>query len=780
MPPKAGSEKQEACGTLSMPTAFKAGKLCKFCQRIDFLSYFTSNPPKKTQLCTLTHTESCRSCVVCSIFHGLNTPALEGKARGKATIEVQQRVLEREEYLRTTDTAPVYVLSFVVKHAKKEIVWSQGFDLCGGHPEHGVAHPAMNTEWRMVRRALKSLFKADLVAEWLRSDEVQWEDWNLEVTSGASEASEVEQSIESGSSSVLAALISKGQFRVIDVWTGDVIAVRSTLRYLALSYVWGRPQDQKQYLIPSAEKAEDIAWKIDLTALPRTLEDTVLLVRELGEAYIWIDSLCIDQSSTNDKAAIVPAMDGIYSNAYLTIIAANGPNADAGLAGFRTGRSVPDTPIGFEQHGRTLSLIPSRPGYAQILEEATWSSRGWTYQEHVLSSRCIFFTASEVLFAGDAGAHEREAFSLERTLRQSSNSNSNSIRRTGKQLTTRDFLLRRRNHDFDGLSMWMRYKTAVEAFSSRSLTNAGDRFDAFNGVLNYLAAGHRRRDEVRVLSGLMYFSVRDRGDGYILDNFVQALLWRPRPRSCTPHNRIPLNATGTSALPSWSWAGWLVPVDVEDTDTWSGWELRFSEMVPHIVNENNIQCHDSTGEDAARWPFEPEVCKISPLEGLVLHLWVPVLNCVLRRDPNRQREEGFNIYYNYVKWDRHGSHGVSDVDGKTDKSMPPSVTLIRAGQIEIHDGFLPSITSNKRTPETEQGLSSVTGAHDLTAELHVQMLLFCRKKNLMKVSPMIRRARMMLVRSVGGFKERVALSEYCECHELVFNNADDYRHVKLI
>lgn len=116
-----------------------------------------------------------------------------------------------------------------------------------------------------------------------------------------------------------------------------------------------------------------------------------------------------------------------------------------------------------------------------------------------------------------------------------------------------------------------------------------------------------------------------------MDNFTQALLWRARAGVCKPRDRIPLNVTVTSALPSWGWTGWLVPVDIEDTDTISGWHREFPELVPRLLNENNIQCTDSTGEDAARWPFNPEICKLSRFQGVVLHLWMSVSKCVLRR-----------------------------------------------------------------------------------------------------------------------------------------------------
>jgi hypothetical protein len=744
-------------------------KLCKPCHRVNLLSFFTSTPPKKTVLCTLAHAENCQSCAICRIFQYEIIPIPIGKARRKAIIEVQQEVLDDEDYLRTTDVSPVYRICFTVKQVGKDTEWTKEFDICFGHPDPSVAHPAGNTGWRMIRQPVGRCFSTDLALEWLRYDQKDQKDLTPKMNSNTMLDDVVSKGDlrHEGKSFVLSSLIAKGQFRLIDVVTGDVVVIRTAVKYIALSYVWGRFQDQTQYMIPLAERTKDIAWRIDLLVIPRTLEDAVLLVRKLGESYIWIDSLCINQSSAEDKAAIVPAMDGIYGNAHLTIVAAGGASADTGLAGLRIPRLYPEEPIEFEDYGKKLSFVPTRPGFDHLLEQSVWNTRGWTYQEYVLSSRCIFFTASEVLFAGHAGIQQREAFSMERTQRNSSNM---TIRRTGKQLTTRDFLLRSRDHGFGGFSMWERYKPAVETFSSRSLTDAGDRLDAFTGALNYLVPEPNSRDLVRALSGLVYLPVRDRGDRHCMDNFTQALLWRPRARSCAPQDRIPINATKTSALPSWSWTGWLVPIDIEDSDTWSRWNRGFPELVPRLLNENNIQCEDTTGEEAARWPFDPRVCKLSPTQGVILHLWLPVLKCVLRRESNITPIDGFRLYRIHIKEPAYDSDEEGHCGGTND-------TEIYVGQIVLHDDFVPTLADTTTRLETDKHSSGTPSALIQEDKLDVEMLLFCRKP---ADHTSQRRGRLMLVRRFEEHMERVALSHYCECEDQTLSFLYTYQHIKLI
>jgi hypothetical protein len=151
--------------------SLNAKGICKLCQGTDFLAFFTSKPPKTTKLCTLKHAQSCLSCAICRIFHGLNTPELEGRSSSNITIEVQRRTLEGQEYLRTTNIAPVYSLCFVAKTGKNESLFVLSFDLCGGHDDHGLAHPAKNTDWWMVSTPIGPYFDTALVNRWLESNE---------------------------------------------------------------------------------------------------------------------------------------------------------------------------------------------------------------------------------------------------------------------------------------------------------------------------------------------------------------------------------------------------------------------------------------------------------------------------------------------------------------------------------------------------------------------------------------------------------------------------------
>ncbi|MCJ1231587.1 hypothetical protein MMC12_008265 [Toensbergia leucococca] len=104
-------------------------------------------------------------------------------------------------------------------------------------------------------------------------------------------------------------------FRVINCTrTPPVVEERPSMdRYVALSYVWGSSTGD---------------W-------PDTILDAVEVTKQLGEQYLWVDRLCIDQSNLKEKNLLISKMDAIYEGAEFTIIAAAG-DAKSGLPGVTT------------------------------------------------------------------------------------------------------------------------------------------------------------------------------------------------------------------------------------------------------------------------------------------------------------------------------------------------------------------------------------------------------------------------------------------------------------
>jgi hypothetical protein len=173
-------------------------------------------------------------------------------------------------------------------------------------------------------------------------------------------------------------------------------------RYLALSYVWGEAQ-------PHSTTTTNVAAyhdRIDPARLPQTIKDAISTTHAFGFRYLWTDSLCIIQDSADDKARELGKMAGIYTNAFLTIIAASASRVSEGFLGPRREVLPPDVSVPLwvpsknaigtvhlVQLGRLRREIPSDP----------ISSRGWCLQERVLSSRALVYASYSLQYHCHSG-----------------------------------------------------------------------------------------------------------------------------------------------------------------------------------------------------------------------------------------------------------------------------------------------------------------------------------------------------------------------------------------
>ena len=129
-------------------------------------------------------------------------------------------------------------------------------------------------------------------------------------------------------------------FRVIDVGPSDgslpprlvTSDYWMTGRYLTLSHCWGK-------ISPTETTVATLTlWHVALPEkqLSKTFRDQIWLTRQLGERFLWIDSLCIVQDDPKDLEAQIGLMGRIFEQSYCTIAAvdAKGPDgltADRGL-----------------------------------------------------------------------------------------------------------------------------------------------------------------------------------------------------------------------------------------------------------------------------------------------------------------------------------------------------------------------------------------------------------------------------------------------------------------
>jgi hypothetical protein len=90
-----------------------------------------------------------------------------------------------------------------------------------------------------------------------------------------------------------------------------------------------------------------------------------------------------DEESINEQ---ISSMASIYTRSYFTIVAASGPNDDFGLVGVGSPRKL----------SRIMLQFNDSRQYAFDTREwlegtDVWHSRAWTFQERVVSRRCLVF-----------------------------------------------------------------------------------------------------------------------------------------------------------------------------------------------------------------------------------------------------------------------------------------------------------------------------------------------------------------------------------------------------
>ncbi|ETS85852.1 hypothetical protein PFICI_03877 [Pestalotiopsis fici W106-1] len=179
--------------------------------------------------------------------------------------------------------------------------------------------------------------------------------------------------------------------KVIDCDTLTVVEAEPEMIWVALSYVWGRPV----WGHPKPDRHSADPESIPLAQrMSKTVKDAVKVTKSLGYKYLWVDRFCIDQGNWRHKQSQIGQMDAIYRGADLTIIAAAGEDENHGLPGVGdTGRK--------KQHIVELdscTILSTGPDPAVEAQQSCWSSRGWTFQEDLLSRRRLFFTDHQSWF----------------------------------------------------------------------------------------------------------------------------------------------------------------------------------------------------------------------------------------------------------------------------------------------------------------------------------------------------------------------------------------------
>lgn len=312
-------------------------------------------------------------------------------------------------------------------------------------------------------------------------------------------------------------------FRLIDVNNRKLIfnfqpgsKLGGDVKFVALSYVWGKPNTSRTDALLGSNKHELTTDGLGKMSLPKAIEDAITVCQQLDQRFLWVDRLCIQQDDDGpEKRTQINAMGDIYSSADFTIIHASGTSMEDPISGVSTTREV----LQFKTVVCGLELISGYPDIKVTMAQSKWNSRGWTYQEAVLSRRKLFFTSFELWFECN------DSYAPYRREEQCTRRRDDGILSPHEKSQLGQYRLRSFAGSTTQFEDFIRH---IGSYAARSLTYQSDILDAFLGILTTLYEGGRS----------IY--------GLPEADFDRALLWRCENNS--------MKNIDTISIPSWSWA----------------------------------------------------------------------------------------------------------------------------------------------------------------------------------------------------------------------------------
>ncbi|KAF7542018.1 hypothetical protein G7054_g23 [Neopestalotiopsis clavispora] len=214
--------------------------------------------------------------------------------------------------------------------------------------------------------------------------------------------------------------------------------------------------------------------------------DAIVVTRQLGFRYLWIDSLCIIQTSKQDWEQESRRMDSVYGNATVTLSAmASGASTEGILKYIPLEISPPPVSLRVFSESNDTNVIIKRD--EPTAEDLDWldtkgplSSRGWTLQEFVLSPRHLLYGAHQIYWKCAVGYISASGLTNGPRFPQHGYDGIAAI--IHSQFRPGD----EQKHALSSENMLDEYYKMVETFSHRNLTVGSDKLPAFSGLARRL------------------------------------------------------------------------------------------------------------------------------------------------------------------------------------------------------------------------------------------------------------------------------------------------------
>jgi hypothetical protein len=278
-----------------------------------------------------------------------------------------------------------------------------------------------------------------------------------------------------------------GIVRIVEInndLSGDHHIPPSGLRYACLSHCWGNSRFKHR---TRRANLDTNMSGVPLAELPRTFRDAVEVSRALDIRYLWIDSLCIVQDDDADWEAHVKLMADIYRNAYITLAAGASEDDNGGL--FQDPEEkyfnlhsfvVTDGNAKSEIHMRRCLPHPDEDW--PIGPKLPLMSRGWVFQERLLSKRFLCFARNEILWE----CQEDVACSCS-TSDVAFNHRLSGAKPAFSNCSPAKFDFSKIHH-LPRNELWMLWQDLVTQYTQRQLTYPRDKLPALAGLAKHFEA----------------------------------------------------------------------------------------------------------------------------------------------------------------------------------------------------------------------------------------------------------------------------------------------------
>jgi hypothetical protein len=323
---------------------------------------------------------------------------------------------------------------------------------------------------------------------------------------------------------------------LVDVRRKCVVEGKGNVRYMALSYRLGKsaPFRLASSDLDAFRKDAVLEDARVLEMLPLTVRHAILLAERLGFGYLWTDVLCIVHDGPVTLADQLNKMSAIYAGAATTIVATDGDGTDGilGLHGISGPRDLQQAAFPI----RDKYLIIQDTERIQLTNaDIDYNSRGWTYQEYIMSPRKLVFMNQQAYWSCKC-CRRRE-------------SDGRNAMNMGLEIFDLFQFIRSGYPDLGQTSELLTW------YNKRDLTYPGDALLTISGLLAVLSRGF----EDGFLYGLpeRFFDIglgwkpcsyKSRSSG------IQKTcrLRRGSPLDCKSYNTTAV----ASGMPSWSWTAW--------------------------------------------------------------------------------------------------------------------------------------------------------------------------------------------------------------------------------